>query len=319
MDSENIPSVGETTVTSIAIQVALGILVALVIYWLSLFAINRDKLVITSNLFVTNKPTSFPIINGYVDCASATNMSFNTSNGQAKSYLPMPRSVNLKGGAQFSYSFWMYLDDVSEENIKDKVILCKGDTRRYDYKVVNKADSVILDTGKAQIVKCPLIRFGKNYKELVVEFNTNDKFDEKMVIMNNVSETDSAVRRNAMSLTPHYWVLFTFVFEDNVPINDFENGISIRFYINDTLYQMHRVRSTLKQNNGNLFVLPDETGTGIKSARISDLTYHNYALDDKKVKELYGRAPTKTMYAQNSSFGDPLYMSASNRIDQSNL
>lgn len=309
---------GGASIAIIIFQVVAGVIVALIIYWLSLLAIDRDKLVITSK-YTTNKPASFAIVDGYVDCASALNMRFNTYNPESKAYLAMPRSVNRKGGAQFSYSFWLYLDDVSDENIKNKVLFCKGDPRAYEYKVVNKADSVILDSGKAQIVKCPLVRFGQNYKEMVVEFNTTEKVDERMVIMNNVSENDSAVRRNAMSLTPHYWVMFTYVFEDNVPINDFENGTAIKFYINDTLYQLHRSKSTLKQNNGDMVVLPDDSGVGIKSARIGDLYYHNYALDDIKVKELYTRGPAKTRFTRNANFGQPLYLSASNRIDQSNM
>jgi len=318
MDNIKPGSTGDTPTSNIIFQVVGGVIVALVIYWLSLFATNRDKLVITSS-YATNKPSSYPIVDGYIDCASGINMRFNTSNPESKAYLAMPRSVNRKGGAQFSYSFWLYLDDVIDENIKNKVLFCKGDTRRYEYKVVNKADNVILDKGKAQIVKCPLVRFGKNYKEMIVEFNTTDQFDERMVIMNNVSESDSAVRRNAMSLTPHYWVMFTFVFEDNVPINDFENGVAIKFFINDTLYQHHRVKSTLKQNNGDMMVLPDENGVGIKSARICDLCYHNYSLDDLKVKDLYTRGPTKTRFTRSTNFGEQLHLSASNRIDQTNL
>lgn len=305
-------------IANIMIQVAGGVVLAVVIYWLSLFALNRDKLVITSKTDA-KKPGPFPIVSGYIDCVSGMNVRFNTYNSDARNYAMMPRSVNRKGGAQFSYSFWLYLDDVSDENIKDKVIFCRGDTSLYDYKIINKEDKVIKENGRARVIKCPLVRFGNNYKEMVAEFNTTDKFNEKMVVMNNVSETDSAVRRNAMSLTPHYWVLFTFVFEDNVPINDFENGIAVKFYINDTLYQMHRVRSTLKQNNGDFVVLPDDTGTGIKAARIADLTYHNYAITDADVKAIFNNGPSKQRFTLNNSFGTPLYLAASNRIDQTNL
>jgi hypothetical protein len=308
---------GETL--NIILQVVGGVVLAAVIYWLSLFALNRDKLVITSRT-EAKKPGPFPIVKGYIDCVSGMNMRFNTYNSDTKNYALMPRSVNRRGGAQFSYSFWMYLDDVSDENIKNKVIFCRGDTTLYDYKIVNKEDSVIKESGKDRIIKCPLVRFGNNYKELIAEFNTTDRFDEQMVIMNNVSETDSAVRRNALSLTPHYWVMFTFVFEDNVPINDFENGIAIKFYINDTLYQLHRVKSTLKQNNGDFVVLPDSSGTGIKSARLADLVYHNYAISDIDVKRLYNNGPSKSRYSyNNASFGMPLYLAASNRVDQTNL
>lgn len=319
MDSAKGTPGGKMNKTNMILQVIGGVVISLVIYWLSLFAINRDKLVITNKYNDSNKPASFPVLDGYIDCVSGMNMVYNTKNHQARNYTPLPRSVNRMGGAQFTYSFWLYLDDISPENVRNKIILCRGDINKYDYKLMDKATSSIVEAASSRIVQCPLIRFGDNYKEMVVEFNTTDKFNEKMIIVNNVSETDSAIRRNAMSLTPHYWVMFSFVFEDNVPINDFENGIAIKFYVNDTMYQLHKVRSTLRQNNGELFVLPDETKTGIKSARICDVYYHNYALDDIKIKDIYSRGPTKSVYSRNNDFGKPLYLAASNRLDQTNL
>ena len=310
---------GKTVNKKMILQVIGGVIISLIIYWLSLFAINRDKLVITNKYTDTNKPMSFPIVDGYIDCVSGINMVYNTTNHQARNYIPLPRSVNRMGGAQFTYSFWLYLDDISPENIKNKIILCRGDTNQYSYKMINKLTSSVVETGKSRIVQSPLIRFGENYKEMVVEFNTTDKFNERMVIVNNVSATDSAIRRNAMSLIPHYWVMFSFVFEDNVPINDFENGIAVNFFVNDTMYQIHKVRSTIRQNNGNLFVLPDDSKIGIKTARICDVCYHNYALDDIKIKDIYTRGPTKSVYSRNNDFGQPLYLAASNRIDQANL
>jgi hypothetical protein len=312
-------SKNKTDIKNIIFQVIGGVIISLIIYWLSLFALNRDKLVITNKYSDLHKPTSFPIVNGYIDCVSGTNMVYNTFNNQSTNYINIPRSINRKGGAQFSYSFWLYLEDISPENIRNKIILCRGDVTEYPYRILEKSSNKIIETGKSNIVKCPQIMFGSNYKELIVEFNTVDKFNEKMVIVNNVSDTDSTIRRNLLSLTPNYWVLYTFVFEDNIQINDFENGISVRFYVNDTLYQIHKVRSTLKQNNGDITVLPDATKTGIKSGRICDVYYHNYALDDVKIKDIYTKGPTKSVYSRNNDFGKPLYLAASNRIDQTNL
>lgn len=305
--------------TNIILQVIGGVVISIIIYWLSLFAINRDKLVITDTYTKTNKPTKFPLIKGYIDCVSASNIIFNTFNPESKTYTPLPRSVNRKGGAQFSYNYWLYMDDVSSDNVKNKVILCRGDMKKYNYSLLNKQDNKIIETGSSNIIKCPMISFGSNYKEIIAEFNTVDKFNEKITIVNNLSETNSALRRNVMSLTPHYWVMFTFVFEDNVPINDFENGIVVKFYINDTLYQVHKVKSMIRQNNGDLYILPDEDGTGMKSSRICDVNYYNYALQDTEIKNLYIGGPTKTVYTRNSDFGKPLYLAASNRIDQTNM
>jgi hypothetical protein len=309
----------KTGTGNIILQVIAGVAIAAFIYWMSLFAIKRDRLVIKSQKAATNKPTAFPIMNGYIDCLSGMNVTFNTNNEDSKNFLALPRSVNRKGGAQFSYTYWMYMENTEPDNVAGKVLFCRGDPAQYMYQLLSD-EGKVLESGSDRIVKCPLVRFGNSYKELIVEFNTNDRFNEKMVIMNNISEGDSAVRRNVMSLTPRYWVLLSFIFEDNVPINDFENGIAIRFYVNDTLYQLHKVKSSLRQNVGDLTLLPARGTAGITDARIADLTYHNYALDDTDIKNIYTRGPSKNRYTpRNASFGSALYLSAANRTDQSNL
>jgi hypothetical protein len=115
--------------------------------------------------------------------------------------------------------------------------------------------------------------------------------------------------------------MYTFVFEDNVQINDFENGIQIKFFLNDTLYQIETVKSALKQNFGDLFVLPDSTGVGIKSARMSDLSYYNYALNPNQISQRFNKGPSSNIFTKTKTdtFGTPLYMSASNKIDQTNF
>ena len=73
----------------------------------------------------------------------------------------------------------------------------------------------------------------------------------------------------------------TIVFEDNIPINDFENGILVRVYLNDTLYQIEKIASTLRQNRGDLELFPDGA---IHNCKIANMKYYNYALSDAEIK-----------------------------------
>ena len=47
------------------------------------------------------------IFKGWVETGSFVNRSFNSYNRFAKNFRKLPESVNTKGGAQFSYSFWI--------------------------------------------------------------------------------------------------------------------------------------------------------------------------------------------------------------------
>lgn len=311
---------GSATATNIALQVVAGMAISLIVYWVSLLVMRTDKLVIDSKLG-SSSPREVPVVAGYIDCASYTNRVFNTVNEASPSFLALPRSVNRKGGAQFTYSMWLFLGDVSDANVRNKVLFSRGSMQKFRYARAAAGKPVSAAAASDLVIRCPLVRFGSNYRELVIEFNTADDPDQRVVITNRQDAGDSALRRNAASLSANYWVMLTFVFEDNVPINDFESGVVVKYYINDTLYQVSRVRSALRQNNGSLHVLPLAPGeTAIQRARMSNLSYFNHALGDEDVRARYLRGPSKTPHSDpRNRFGVPLYMSAANQADLTNM
>ena len=65
--------------------------------------------------------------------------------------------MNNSGGAELTYSFWVNKNSSQSANYKDRVILLKG----------LKSSNVT--------VKAPLIKFGNNSNQLVIEFNTSKK------------------------------------------------------------------------------------------------------------------------------------------------
>lgn len=325
------------TVKQIVAQVLVGVLVVYAVYRLSLWVLKKDKLVVDArNDF--DPRTETKIVDGYAPTDLLADRDFDTINPQSKSFRSLPRSLNRKGGAQFSYSFWINLKDTSPKNVAHKVILMRGDRQRYSF---SRTPNTTIDAGAPDnkirvnadakqytfnevLVKCPLIRFGEDYKSLVVEFNTLDNPNEKVEISSFDSASDDpSLRHNVLKLIDNAWVLFTFTFEDSVAINDFEDGIIVRFYVNDFMYNVSKVRSTLYPNNGSFHLLPTWNGEGLaggevlRNARIADVKYHNYALSSPAVKEMYDVGPPKN-YASDlvgSDLGDPLYLSMYNKLD----
>jgi hypothetical protein len=325
---------------TIVLQVIVGLTIVYVVYKLSLALMKQDRLVIDNRQL--NPSFETKIIMGYVDTTLIANKVFNTVNPMANNYLHMPNSYNRKGGAQYSYSFWVFIDDV--EQAVNKTILMRGDSRQYSaavffgkngdevLKSINDNQTVELDKvtsarkGATVPVKpdvvptypfiaAPCITLGRRYDQVAVLFNTIQWPFNQVIVNPSANDVDTTKRRNAMKLIAHKWALFTFVLEDNVAINDFEDGVIVRFYLNDMLYYTERVPGTLRTNLGQFYLFPEG---GVPQMRIGDLTYYNYAIGQERIKAIYEVGPPRFYSADangKSALGDPLFLSEYNKLD----
>lgn len=345
---DNIKSMSTIT---IVIQIIVALIVVLILYILTLAVLNIDSIVVNNSVKVLPKQQT-QIILGYAPVNYLAGRSFNPINPLSDNFKKMGKSINTRGGAQFTYQFWIKIEDTSNEALfKDLILLLKGDNRKYqlakyhiktsdadknNYNLINVYDPEYL-------INCPMIKFGKSYRELKVYFNTSKgpATISSAVSTNNANsllpnvhikmspDDDLSSRRNVLSLLPLNWYLFTFVFEDNYSLqNGSENGIRFTYYINDFPYQISSAstdmflrNNMLKQNDGNLFVLPNFTdssgkGTGGQFMKMGNLNYFNYALDAKDVKKTFEKGPpTFNAMEQDTGAKVPNYLSAYNKID----
>jgi hypothetical protein len=307
--------------TGFVLQVVLGLAIVFCVFRLSIWLMKKDRLVDDATRVAPDPKHEVRIIDGYAPTALATNRSWSTNNPAARNYASIKRSYNRKGGAQFSYSFWLRLDDTTEANVADKDILVRGETTPFTYTRTdaNAAPREITGT----MVKCPRIRFGATFDSLVVELNTLDDPDLHFSIDPYAAAAgDVSLRHNLLKLTQGKWTLYTFTFEDNVAINDFEDGIVVRFYVNDMLYQTFRSKSALRQNEGAIYVLPAPSGvTPLANGRIGDLTHYNYALSAGMVRSTFQSGPPTKLASElsgDSDFGAPAFLSEFNKLDMYN-
>lgn len=313
---------GDTSlgIGNIILQLVGGILIVYCVYLIAIIAIRADRLTIDSK-YDTNKKRKTIIFDGYADSTQFANgyNVVNTSVPHLYNYVPVQPSANLRGGSQFTYSLWVHVqsNNFVTDNVANKCIFLKGDKNAYTYSIRNTNEPVNNQSVTDRIAFCPMLCFGSGTMDFKVYFNTMHKIKEEMEIK-RMPSTDSAMRNNIMSLFSNKWVLLTLSFEDNVPINDFENGIQIKFFVNDTLYQTNRYNSALKQNNGLLYMFPD--GAVPVGCKISNFCYFNYAVTDKEVRELALRGPSdKPIESVTKSFISPTMLSDYNRLDVYNL
>lgn len=340
--------------TGAAVQVVVGLVIVMCIYALSLWIIQRDQLV--SDVNTLREPRMHvKVLDGYSTGHSLANRSWSTINQDSANFVSLKRSFNRRGGAQFSYSFWMQISNTTDENIGTRTILLRGDNTMYKWARQTSSSSSFPNvdsmthtyTFSDVLVKCPRIRFGGSYGTFVVELNTLADPDAKVLITSNSAPTfdnklvpmdqaerDPSLRYNALSLTRGRWAMYTFTFEDHVAINDFEDGIIVRFYLNDTLYHSQALRSSLRQNYGDLYLMPtisapkgnsymstvasiEKNESNVMNGTLGNLSYFNYALSIQDVTSLYRNGPptypSRDMMSGASS--QPLYLSEYNRLD----
>lgn len=311
---------GGSTLNTV-VQVIFGIVVVAILYVITLIVLNVDAIVSQKSVVVRPREMT-TIIDGWANSSYLAKLSFNTINAFSDNFRKIGKSINTSGGAQFTYQFWMRIENTDNNAFKDQVILLKGDNRKYKTARYDMTTTKRLTNGDNAdyMIKCPLIKFGDSYKEIKVQFNTNKIVDYEIPIISN---TDADTRQNVMSLLPLNWFLFTFVFEDNYStLESAENGIRFMFYLND--FPQHQIQASsdtqlrdnfLKQNEGNLHILPTMTNSN-DFIKLANIRYYNYALSHKDVANVYARGPpshSAVLVAKNKS--KPAYLSAYNKMD----
>ena len=204
---------------------------------------------------------------------STSEIKFNTYNYKAQNYVKVPQSINVDGGAQYTYSFW--LNKKPSDEYANRIILLRG----------LKNDEIS--------IKSPLIKFGNNSNELVIQFNSTNNENNEIVLGKDTNIFDIT--------TGDVWYLVTVVFKDAINYRtNFENGIVVLIYLNGSLIDSgHEYKhDTLKINDGPLFILPsinNQTHHNL-NANIADLMYHNYALSQYEIEKIYKEGPNTDEY-----------------------
>jgi len=241
-----------------------------------------------------------------------SSIEINTSNPDKKGFVFMPNSNNLKGGSQFSYSFWLDIKSTFRRELNGVNIFMRGNP------ILNKGVVISTDnvsspplTNKYPLVACPLVRFpdnlnteptqvqnniedrnthsrGKNLLEIV--FNTKNNPHNIVYVDGDVYDKITSTNSNPK------WFLITMVFQDYIDFSNSERGIQIQNFINDNLVSTKIIKNdALKLNNSNFHITPnniDEADKG--SSLFGDITYYNYALDIIEIQNIYKNGVTNT-------------------------
>ncbi len=174
------------------------------------------------------------------------------------SSINVSRSTNEREGIEFTWSCWMYINDVTLGQGKYRCVFYKGN----DF-VSNTATDLLG------------VNFPNNAPGLYIAPNTN----KLVIFMNTFNDINTKIDI------------------DNVPLKKWVNVIMrcqntlLDIYINGSISKSLKLQGVPKQNFGNVFVAPNGGFDGY----ISNLWYYDSALTPTQINALVNEGPNTSM------------------------
>lgn len=174
----------------------------------------------------------------------------------ASGSVPILRSVNKQDGLEFTYSIWLNIERFHRNN-KYKHIFHKGN----DGFAQNPSQD-----GLNQPNNAPGLYLDKNNNNVVILMNTFNNINEKVVVKD---------------VPLNKWICLVIRVE----------GRKMDVYINGSIVLRHEFTSVPKQNYGDVYVNMNGGFDGL----LSDLWYHDYALNVNEILKISEKGPNMKM------------------------
>jgi len=184
---------------------------------------------------------------------------------------PILRSNNQRDGIEFTWSCWIYIDDLDYG---------AGTYRHIFHKGNDDINYTQAPTGLNKPNNGPGLYITPNKNNLLLIMNTFDKIEEKIVI-------------------------------EDVQLNKWINVIircentTVDCYINGTITKRHNLSGVPFQNYGNVYM----SMNGGFSGYTSNLWYWDYGLGTSHIQSIVDQGPNMTMADSGMSESEPRYFS----------
>ena len=278
------------------IQVIVALIIVVVLFVIAFYVYNREYIEAIQTASSLRKRVD--VFRGIKDLKYNRDELYNTFDKSHPTFKDLNLSVNQKGGAEFTYNFWVYKNNAirldvdaipvrTDQGLRtdDIVLFMKGSKRTFDYKG-------LCNTSKQDVlVKCPLVKLQSNMDMLTVEINTLENPDSVHEMSRDTCKDASKewkkVNAHVIAVEglskPNFdkkWFMVTVVVQDVTPLDPlpFRNRVRARIYVNGVMeldrYIDGRLGSVaddatvIRQNQAPLYVAPSITtirnGTEVK-------------------------------------------------------
>ena len=251
-------------------------------------------------IYLLTPPENPFILKGMKDATQTMTIPQSVADKNAK---PIYRSKDQYDGVEFTYSFWMYVNDLVYNEQKDfKHVFHKGSTSTSDTNLEgvygpNNAPGVYLYTGKK---------------------NVSDNLLEKYPVLGMLVRMN-VYHDNEDKINPYKY--FDDIYVDGIPIKKWVNIIIrvtgqnvVDIYVNGTLTKRHKLSNIVKQNYDNIYI----NLNGGFAGNLSNLRYYNYAIGTFEIFKTTSEGPDLTI-SENTSLkkSKPYYLSQQWYFDES--
>lgn len=314
--------------TLIQVIVAIFLIIILAIIAYSVYNKEIQDTVYNMTKSVVIKK-SVPIFKGVMPLTNEVKPKYSTSDPANGTFRDLQPSINQKGGAEYSYNFWIHNNTLTGTNSeKSTVLFLRGNDTMIEYKSNNNCMTKKGTNKKWFLVKNPLVRVyidtNNKIESVITEFNSithPDAFhvnseepvcssdDHEKMFGNHLGIFGISNRNDLVDK----WIMITLVVKETNPDTDilFRNKAVVKMYLNgfEQLNKNADVKyngsgsTAMKHNQGNLYINPenkDSTGntgndniTNDSKIQMADLTYYNYALTTDEIKSLHTTGVTK--------------------------
>ncbi len=210
-------------------------------------------------------PSGSPIlVNGMKDAKKPLVIS---QNPRLPNSIPILRSDNQDNGIEFTYSVWMFIDNLTYLHGKYKHVFHKGND------IVSSTKEGMIKPNNA-----PGVYIDKDTNNLIIYMNTFKQYNEKVVVRN---------------VPLNKWISLVIRCK----------GQHLDVYINGTIALRHVYTSVPKQNYGDLYV----NLNGGYSGFLSNLQYHNYALSIREIIRINDGGPNLSMNTEEMKVNPPYF------------
>jgi len=218
------------------------------------------------------KPNESPhLIDGMVDASQMIVFQQDPSNNGA---VTIYRSVNATDGIEFTWSVWVFINNLNNSNCSN----CAGSSGSNTYRhIFSKGNSNLQENGLIYPNNAPGLYIAPNTNALVLMMNTFNVINEEIVI-------------------------------PDIPISKWVNVIircqntTLDVYVNGTIARSINLVGVPKQNYGDVYVAMNGGFDGY----ISNLWYYNYALGTAAIQRIASNGPNTKMIGSNG-MNDKMY------------
>jgi hypothetical protein len=176
------------------------------------------------------------------------------------------RSVNANEGIEFTWSVWIFIDDLTYNTGKYRCVFYKGNDFAQNQDTATEQPQGLNFPNNA-----PGVYLAPNTNNLVVIMNTFNVINEEIIV------SDIPLNK---------WV--------SVIIRCQNNTLDI--YVNGSIIKSHNLHGVPKQNYGDVYVATN----GGFSGYISNLWYYDYALGTSEISKLTSKGPNTKMIGSDS-------------------